>query len=121
MDKKKLGEYGKLLLKIKMEVLNGGILKSNEDLTVSTDDLPDEADLANNVINQQVTFNMRHREMSKIRRIEDALLRIENGHYGHCEECEEPISEKRLQNQPWANLCITHAEEHEREQGKQFA
>ncbi len=101
---------------LRSEILNGGILRKNEDLTVSTDDLADEADLANNVINQQVSFNMRSRELSKLRSIELALERIEDGTYGHCEECDEEISAKRLDNQPWADLCITHAEEREREE-----
>lgn len=98
-----------------MEILNGGILKSNEDLAISTDDLADETDLASNVINQQVTFNMRNRELKKLRDIEAALNRIENNSYGQCDDCDEDISRKRLEKQPWAELCITHAEEREKE------
>lgn len=116
MDKAKLQIYKEKLMLLRSEILNGGILAKNEDLTVSTDDLADEADLANNVINQQVSFNMRTRELSKLRSIEMALERIEDGTYGHCEECDEEISAKRLDNQPWADLCITHAEEREREE-----
>ncbi|EQC50197.1 putative RNA polymerase-binding protein DksA [Bacteriovorax sp. BSW11_IV] len=116
MDKAKLEKYKDKLLHLRSEILNGGILRKNEDLTVSTDDLADEADLANNVINQQVSFNMRTRELTKLRAIELALERIEDGTYGHCEECDEEIAAKRLDNQPWADLCITHAEEREREE-----
>ena len=80
--------------------------------------LPDEADLANNVINQQVTFSMRQRELLKLRSIDEALHRIENGTYSECEECGDEIGFKRLKNQPFTNLCITHAEEAEREQSR---
>ena len=38
--------------------------------------------------------------------IEDALDGIENGDYGFCEECEEPINEKRLQLMPFALFCV---------------
>lgn len=112
-----MGKFKEGLLKAKTKILNGGILRSNEDLHISSDDLPDEADLANSVINQQVTFNIRHREISKLRSIDEALYRVEQGTYGCCEECDEPIATKRLETQPWASLCIDHAEEAERDQG----
>ena len=118
MDKAKLEHYKKLLLSKKAEILNRGVLNNREDLEISTDDLPDEADVAQNVVNQQVSFNMRQREMNKLRAIEFALQRIEEGTYGHCDECDDPIGEKRLTNQPWADLCITHAEEREREESR---
>lgn len=115
MDKAKIEKFKGLLLQAKMRIMNGSILKDHEDLTVSTDDLSDEADLAASVINQQVTFNMRQRELVKLKAIDEALYRVEQGHYGHCEECDDEITDKRLENQPWTNLCITHAEEQERE------
>jgi DnaK suppressor protein len=113
-----MDKFKTLLLQAKIKIINGGILRSTEDLTVSSDDLSDEADLATSVINQQVTFNMRQRELGKLKAIEDALYRIEQGNYGHCEECEESIGQKRLENQSWTTLCITHAEELEREKQK---
>ena len=118
MDKAKIEKFKNLLLEAKFKIINGGILRSAEDLTVSPDDLSDEADLATSVINQQVTFNMRQRELSKLKAIDEALYRIEQKSYGHCEECDDSIGEKRLENQPWTNLCITHAEELERENSK---
>ncbi len=118
MENVKMEKFKSLLLQAKIKIMNGGILRSNEDLTVSTDDLSDEADLASSVINQQVTFNMRQRELGKLKAIDEALWRIEQGSYGHCEECDETIGEKRLENQPWTTLCITHAEEQERESQK---
>lgn len=118
MDKAKMEKFKALLLQAKIKIMNGGILRSTEDLTVSSDDLSDEADLATSVINQQVTFNMRQRELVKLKAIDEALYKVEQGTYGHCEECDEGIGEKRLENQPWTSLCITHAEELERENQK---
>jgi len=115
MKKERLEEYKNLLIQLKTKILSGGLLKTTEDLQVSPDDLPDEADLAASVINQQVTFNMRQRELKKLRAIDEALYKIENGSFGLCEECDEEIGHKRLLNQPWTTLCITHAEEQERE------
>jgi len=118
VDKAKLEHFKSLLLQHKYKIMNGGILRSSEDLTVSTDDLSDEADLATSVINQQVTFSMRQREITKLKQIDEALYRIEQGTFGFCEECDEEIGEKRLHNQPWTSLCIAHAEEKERENQK---
>lgn len=118
MEKAKLDEYRKLLLQLKSKILNTGLIKKADDLAVSTDDLADETDLASSVVTQQVSFNMRDRELSKLRMIEEALMRIEEGTYGMCEDCEEEIGEKRLKTQPWTTLCITHAEEREREKTK---
>jgi DnaK suppressor protein len=38
--------------------------------------------------------------------IEAALQRIEDGSYGVCEICGEPIGAQRLSAIPWARLCI---------------
>ena len=38
--------------------------------------------------------------------IRSALVKLRDGEYGICEECEEPIPDKRLQALPWARLCI---------------
>ena len=118
MDKEKLEYFKNILLKHRMLIINQGLATSTEDLHISSDDLADEADLATSVINQEISFNIRNRELSKLKAIDYALEKIKNGSFGLCEECEEPISEKRLMNQPWAKLCITHAEEEERQQGQ---
>jgi DnaK suppressor protein len=117
MNKKQLDELKAELLKRKEAILNGGLHNKRDDLHVSSDDLADEADLANSVVEQQVSFSMRQREITKLRNIEDALHRMDHGQYGECEDCGEPIGFKRLKNQPFAELCITHAEEAERDQG----
>lgn len=41
----------------------------------------------------------------------DAIEKIENGTYGRCEECDEPIPLARLAANPAARTCIKHAEE----------
>ena len=51
----------------------------------------------------------------RLQLIEDALEGIENGDYGICEECEEPINEKRLQLMPFALFCVRCQSELERQ------
>lgn len=118
MDKKKLDHFKELLLKQRQQIMNVGLLNKSDDLHVATDDLSDETDLASSLIQQQLSCTIRDREFAKLRRIDMALEKIAEGTYGHCDECEEEISLKRLENQPWAELCITHAEEKEREESQ---
>lgn len=118
MDKKKLEHYKSLLLKHRQQILNVGLLNKSEDLHVSEEDLSDETDLASSLIQQQLNCTIRDREYFKLRKIDAALDRIQEGTYGHCDECEEEIGAKRLENQPWADLCIHHAEEKEREEAQ---
>ena len=118
MDKKKLEFHKQLLLKHRQQILNIGLLAKSEDLHIATDDLSDETDLASSLIQQQLNCTIRDREYSKLRKIDAALDRVAEGTYGHCDECEEEITGKRLENQPWADLCIQHAEEREREEAQ---
>ncbi len=51
----------------------------------------------------------RRREMM-LKAIAAALGRIDNGTFGLCQSCEEPIHEKRLEFDPTAQLCIQCAQ-----------
>jgi len=104
------------LLKLRNDLLNAIKYKSTEDLHIPSDEIVEDGDQAQTYINQNVTFGLRERELSRLREIESALLRIENGSYGFCEETDEPIEKKRLEKVPWARLSIAAAEEKEREQ-----
>jgi len=52
------------------------------------------------------------REVS-LRRITQALKRVDDGEFGACEKCDEPINPKRLDFDPTATLCIACASEAE--------
>ena len=51
----------------------------------------------------QATEERREAELS---RIESALARMDEGEYGLCLSCDEPIAEKRLEFDPAATLCV---------------
>jgi DnaK suppressor protein len=120
MNEKKVQYFREKLLTARNQIINSGILNNFDDLKIKPDDLADEADLANNTINQQVSFSIREKEMVKLRRIDAALARIEEGHFGVCIESGEDIDIKRLETQPWAEFCIEVAEERERELNQRF-
>ena len=46
------------------------------------------------------------RRATQLREIDAALRRIDDGRYGDCERCEEPINPRRLEADPTARLCI---------------
>ena len=73
---------------------------------LSNDKLPDPSDRA--TAESELFFNHRMKERNRglIRKIEEALERIDSGTYGICEECEEEISEGRLKARPITTLCI---------------
>ena len=50
------------------------------------------------------TLNQQARAIQDVR---SALARIEEGSYGWCERCEEPIPAKRLDAVPWARMCVS--------------
>lgn len=118
--KEKLEHFKQQLLKQRQQILNLGLIHKADDLLLATEDLSDEADVASSAIRQQLHFAIRDREYVKLRRIDAALARIEDGSYGLCEECEEEIGHKRLENQSWVELCIQHAEEKEREEAQMY-
>ena len=59
---------------------------------------------------QFVSIRFNNFAFEKIKAINAALERLKRGEYGICEECEEPISEKRLKAVPWARYCL-HCQE----------
>ena len=114
-DEKFITEQKNLLLKFREQTINDIGQKSNDDLHVDSDEVIEDGDQAQTYLNQNLSFGLRERELTKLREIEAALSRIEDGSYGICEEFEEPISKKRLQKVPWTRLCIEAAEQLERE------
>jgi DnaK suppressor protein len=48
-------------------------------------------------------------EKTLLAEVQQALVRIENGTYGICSNCGQPIPEKRLEAIPWATLCVACA------------
>src|SRR5260370_23214543 len=95
LKKKELKRFREILLEKREEILKNAKRTMNEDMTLDTDDLADEMDLASSEYLQSFTFRLRGREKTFLKKIDHALAKIEEGTSGTCEECEEPISLKR--------------------------
>jgi DnaK suppressor protein len=76
----------------------------------------DEADEIQGNLIIALNDQLSTRDVQKIRKIDNALKKIENKEYGVCEECEENILEKRLEVNPCFILCVDCAENQELEE-----
>ncbi len=66
-----------------------------------------------------VELRTRNRYLKLVAKIDAAIMRIEDGEYGYCEETGEPIGLKRLEARPVATLSIEAQERHEKNE-KQY-
>ena len=114
MKKKDLKRFREILEEKKAEILTNARRTLAEDMTLDTDDLADEMDLASSEYLQSFIFRLRGREKTFLNKIDKALAKIDNGSFGVCENCEEDISVKRLEARPETTLCIRCKEDQER-------
>jgi DnaK suppressor protein len=76
----------------------------------------DITDRASVETDRALELRTRDRARKLIAKIDQALLRVESGTYGFCEESGEPIGLKRLEARPIATLSIEAQERHERQE-----
>lgn len=106
--KKKLIAQKKALLSEAVEALNklpGQIV------------FPDLGDQASAEIDRSFMLRLRGRERKLLKKIEDAIDRIEQGLFGICDKCGEAIDIKRIEARPVTTMCIeckTQQEEEEK-------
>ncbi len=120
MKKSDLKRFKKTLEAKREDVLQRAKETIEEDMTLDSNELPDEMDLASTEYMQSFTFRLRGRDRTFLKKIEKALKKIEDDEFGTCVECDEPISPKRLEARPEAELCIRCKEDQERAE-KDFA
>ncbi len=75
----------------------------------------DTYDLASEERDREINFILSDRERVKIRQIDDALGRMDEGTYGVCESCGLEIAEERLEAMPFTRLCRDCQQDQERE------
>ncbi len=116
LTKKELSKFKELLLEKRHAVLERARKTLTEDMTLDTNDLADEMDLAASEYIQSFEFRLRGREKSLLAKVDHALKKIEDGTFGVCEVCDEPIGKKRLEARPETGLCIRCKEDQERDE-----
>jgi len=68
--------------------------------------LPDLSDRASAETDQNFTLRLREREQNLVKKIDEAIERIDMGVFGICEVCGGRIAIKRLKVRPMTTLCI---------------
>lgn len=93
-------------------IYNDRVLR--EDFQVDNDDRMDDLDQATSDVEQSLRLRLRNRESLYLKKVDEALKRIERGDFGLCESCDNDIELKRLEARPTATLCISCKEEEEK-------
>ena len=119
MNEMQLEYFKRKLLDWRAELMKGSET-TLQDLKDNNINEADENDRASNETDQSLELRTRDRMRKLIKKINQALDRIENGTYGYCEETGEPIGLARLEARPVATLSIEAQERHERKE-KTFA
>ena len=68
----------------------------------------DFEELATMDVDREMLLALSEAERTKLRLIEDALARMDDGTYGLCQRSGRPISAARLREIPWALYCAEH-------------
>lgn len=87
-----------------------------EDMTETREVYADPADRATAESDRSFTLRLRDRERKLIKKIQQALHRIEDGSFGECEECGGDIGVERLKARPVTTLCINCKSRQEEEE-----
>ncbi|MFO8070566.1 MAG: TraR/DksA C4-type zinc finger protein [Polyangia bacterium] len=116
MKKRDTKRFEKILREKREKILINAQQTLASEMQLDQADLPDEMDLASSEYLQSFQFRLRGRERTFLSKIDKALAKIEEGTFGECESCGEPIHLKRLEARPETTLCIKCKEEQEREE-----
>ena len=98
--------YYRTLLKEKIDQLLNEAGKTVSGMTGGNENFPDLSDRASRESDRNFELRIRDRERKLIKKMNEALARIDDGTFGICEVCGDEISEKRLMARPVTTLCI---------------
>lgn len=105
MEKQKAEQF-KTLLNNQLIAIQEEINSTVKHMSHDDEVYADPTDVASAETDKAMQLKIRDRERLLLTKISDALRRIEDGTFGLCEVCEEPITEARLKARPVTTLCI---------------
>ena len=114
MNKKDLAHFKKLLLTKRKELMQQmELIKESEMETTLKEATGDHssyafhmADQGTDTMEREKNFFYAQRDGRLLYHIDQALERVENGTYGLCHSCSNPVHRERLDAVPHARLCI---------------
>lgn len=107
----------KKLVKQREDLLSEAEHTLTTKINAEKESFPDPTDQAVAELDSNFLLRLRGREQKLLKKIDEAISRIDSGTYGVCESCGGPISVKRLEARPVTTLCIeckTQQEEEEK-------
>jgi RNA polymerase-binding protein DksA len=72
------------------------------------------ADVATVTFDRELDYSLEENEERLLGAIDAALVRIDDGTFGICSTCGQPIGEERLEALPWTTQCIDCKRKEER-------
>ena len=80
------------------------VLRKREGIAIEKS--PDALDEVQHAAERELAIRNLDRESNLLRNVKGALQRIQEGSYGVCLNCDEPINLKRLEAVPWTAFCV---------------
>lgn len=104
--KNKLENARRKLLEMQQNIIRESRAEISQMLNKGDNGLSDDGDLADVAITDSLQATNLNRHRATLRAIEEALIRIDEGTYGTCEDCGEEIFIGRLNAVPFALRCV---------------
>jgi DnaK suppressor protein len=107
--------FKRKLLEMRRDLLGQVERKKLYSKEVDEDGIPDSGDVAAYSYSKEVLMGLGEHERTKLRLVEEALTKIDEGTYGVCERCDAAIPAKRLELLPFTRYCVQCQSELEQE------
>ena len=115
MKKNKLKHFQSLLENICAKIV-GDVEKAHHNKKSSeVEQMADISDDAARSYGKKLQGDLEEQEWVKLKQVEAALKKVEDGEYGICEQCEQEILETRLEIMPYTEFCIQCLSEMEKQ------
>lgn len=106
MKPKELAQFRTRLL-AKRDDLLARVRSARDDEHESDDDAaPDLGDRALSTVSRDLKYQLTGGERDLVKRIDEALQRVDDGTFGACIHCGQQVHAARLEALPWARHCI---------------
>jgi DnaK suppressor protein len=104
--RKERAHVRELLLNKRQELMRAYAISKGDSQAELDNGTEDYVDYAVNSYAREFLLSLTEMDRKQLLLVEEALNRIDRGEYGYCQQCNEDISPKRLEVQPWARHCL---------------
>jgi len=112
MNERQLAHFRRKLLFWQADLVKA-IESTRNRLSQESTSFSEDVDRAKEELDRTIEIRTRERYRKLLAKIDAALIRIEDGTYGYCEETGEPIGLRRLEARPIATLSLEAQQRHE--------